>query len=123
MATAESDDDALRFDPFDEERDTPATIEREPGFWLTALFGGLYLIWGIAWVVGLANLPGGYASGVVDAALFGVGQFLAYIAAPLWFVATLALGQDWSQRRRFGAMVLGLALLMPWPFILPAVIG
>ena len=123
MSEARSDDDALRFDPFEEEAESSAPEEREPEFWLTALFGGLYLMWGIAWVVGLANLPGGYATGVIDAAFFGFGQFLAYIAAPLWFVAVLAGAQEWSKRRRFGAMLLGLILLLPWPFILPAVWG
>ena len=119
MTASQPDDDALRFDPVEDEWEAPRESAGEPGFWLSALFGGFYLVWGVGWVIGLANQPAMLTSGGVDAAMFALGQFLAYIAAPLWFVAVIWLGSEWSLRRRFGSLLLGLIVLVPWPLILP----
>ena len=119
-----SDDDALRWGPDDEfEQDSPAEPrrEREPGTLLTAILGGLYVMWGLAWVIGLANQPIQPMLGVLDQVMVRFGEFLAYIATPLWFVVVLWLGTTWSVRARAGALLLGLIVLLPWPFILPVV--
>ena len=123
------DDEALRWGP-DDEVDPRAgvtgqpgePVEKDPGLAVTAILGGFYVMWGLAWVVGLAGQPPQQTSGILDAILFGVGEFLAYIATPLWFVAVLWRGSRWSVRARAGVLLLGLIVLLPWPFILPAVI-
>lgn len=121
----DTDEDALRWGPDDEDDpvvSSPGTSkEREPGLAVTAILGGFYVMWGLAWVMGLAAQPPQQTGGVLDAILFGVGEFLAYIATPLWFVAVLWLGGNWSVRARAGALLVGLVVLLPWPFILPAV--
>ncbi len=96
---------------------------REPGVWLTAVLGGLYVMWALAWVIGLAQQPVPQFSSRLEAALFSFGQFLAYISTPLWFVAAVWLGANWSARKRGGFLLLGLLILLPWPFILPAVLA
>jgi hypothetical protein len=119
-----SDDDALRWGPDDEfEHDSSAEPprEREPGTVLTAILGGLYVMWGLAWVIGLANQPVQPMLGILDQVMVRFGEFLAYIATPLWFVVVLWLGSSWSVRARAGALLLGLLILLPWPFILPVV--
>ena len=119
-----SDDDALRWGPDDEfKQDSPAEPprEREPGTVLAAILGGLYVMWGLAWVIGLANQPIQPMLGVLDQVMVRFGEFLAYIATPLWFVVVLWLGTTWSVRARAGALLLGLIVLLPWPFILPVV--
>jgi len=119
-----SDDDALRWGPDDEfEHDSPTEPprEREPGTVLTAILGGLYVMWGLAWVIGLANQPVQPMLGILDQVMVRFGEFLAYIATPLWFVVVLWLGSSWSVRARAGALLLGLLILLPWPFILPVV--
>lgn len=119
-----SDDDALRWGPEDEfEQDSQSEPprEREPGTVLTAILGGLYVMWGLAWVIGLANQPIQPMLGVLDQVMVRFGEFLAYIATPLWFVVVLWLGTTWSVRARAGALLLGLIVLLPWPFILPVV--
>ena len=94
---------------------------REPGVWLTALLGGIYVMWALAWVIGLAQQPTPQLSSALETTLFSFGQFLAYISTPLWFAVTIWLGADWSPRQRGGFLVLGLVILLPWPFLLPVV--
>ena len=120
-----SDDDALRWGPDDEfEQDSAPEPrrQREPGTVLTALLGGFYVMWGLAWVIGIANQPIQPMFGVLDQIMIRFGEFLAYIATPLWFVVVLWLGSAWSVRARAGALLLGLVVLLPWPFILPVVL-
>ncbi len=125
----DTDEEALRWGPEDEDylpaqaqpSEVPEAKEREPGLGLTALLGGFYVMWGLAWVLGLASQPAQQSSGIFDAVMFGLGEFLAYIATPLWFVAVLWQGSSWSLRARAGALLVGLIVLLPWPFILPAV--
>ena len=117
-------DDALRWGPDDEDLTVPSPVapgEREPGFFLTAFFGGLYVIWALGWVLGLANQTVQPLDGLLDQVMFRVGDFLAYIATPLWFVGVLWLGTNWSVRTRAGVLLAGLIILIPWPFILPVV--
>lgn len=94
----------------------------EPGVWLTAVLGGLYVMWALAWVIGLAQQPVPQFASRLEATMFSFGQFLAYISTPLWFVAAIFLGATWSARTRGGFLLLGLLVLLPWPFILPAVL-
>ena len=120
-----TDGDALRWGPEDEfEQDSALEPprQREPGTVLTALLGGFYVMWGLAWVIGIANQPIQPMFGVLDQIMVRFGDFLAYIATPLWFVVVLWLGSAWSVRARAGALVLGLVVLLPWPFILPVVL-
>ena len=94
---------------------------REPGVWLTALLGGIYVMWALAWVIGLAQQPTPQLSSGLEVALYGVGEFLAYIATPLWFAVALWIGTNWTPRFRGGFLLAGLVVLLPWPFLLPVV--
>ncbi len=96
---------------------------REPGVWLTALLGGIYVMWALAWVIGLASQPTPQLSSGLETALYRFGEFLAYIATPLWFAVALWVGTNWSPRMRGGFLLLGLILLLPWPFLLPVVLA
>ena len=80
-------------------------------------------MWALGWVIGLAQTPSPLFSGWLEAGMFSFGRFLAYIAAPLWFVTVLWLGSQWTPRRRGGVLVLGLLVLLPWPLVLPAVLA
>ena len=120
-----TDDDALRWGPddeFEQDWEPESPRQREPGTLLTALLGGFYVMWGLAWVIGIANQPIQPMFGVLDQVMIRFGDFLAYIATPLWFVVVLWLGTSWSLRARAGALLLGLIVLLPWPFILPVVL-
>lgn len=87
---------------------------------LVALFGVLYLVWTVGWILAVQSLGGilGPSTGTVWLDFVArIGQFLALIAAALWFAAVLQLTRDAAPRLRFGWLALGLGLLAPWPLL------
>jgi len=84
--------------------------------------GGVYLLYSIGWVVGglrlkpLANL-------IVADAMY-VPWFVLAVAAPaLWFLAVWVLTRAKATWVRVGLLLLGVVLLVPWPFVTVGVIG
>ena len=90
--------------------------------WTIGVLAVLYVVWALMWVVGLARTPALVTGTTFDDLMYQVGVFLSYISAPLWFVGVVWLGTQWSQKTRTGILLLGLIVLLPWPFILPAVL-
>jgi hypothetical protein len=90
--------------------------------WTIALLGVLYVVWALMWVVGLAQTPPVTTGSALDNTMYRLGEFLAYISAPLWFVGVVWLGTAWSQKARTGVLLLGLIVLIPWPYVLPVVL-
>jgi len=89
---------------------------------LLAVFGGLYAVWSLAWVLGVAAAPTQPASSLLDAVMYQFGEFLAVIATPLWFGAVWWLSDGSSRRARVAWLCAGLVLLVPLPLILPVVL-
>lgn len=100
--------------------------ERAPlstGMLLTlGIVGGIYLLYSIGWIVGgmrlkpLANL-------IVADAMY-VPWFILAIAAPaLWFLAVWVLTRARAGWIRIALLLLGVVLLVPWPFVTVGVIG
>ena len=88
----------------------------------TGVFAGLYLAAVVGWIlsVQLLSYPGIDLAGEI---MWQFAEFLAMVAAALWFAAVLTLTPEGTPRRglkRFGWLVAGLALLLPWPFLLGA---
>lgn len=86
------------------------------------IVGGIYLLYSIGWVVGglrlkpLANL-------IVADAMY-VPWFVLAVAAPaLWFLAVWVLTRAKAAWIRIGLLLLGVVLLVPWPFVTVGVIG
>lgn len=90
--------------------------------WTIGVLAVLYVVWALMWVVGLARTPALVTGTTFDDLMYQVGVFLSYISAPLWFVGVVWLGTRWSQKTRTGVLLIGLIVLLPWPFILPAVL-
>ena len=101
----------------------PGAMPKSRGGVSLALFAGLYAVWSIAWVIGIAALPDQPASSVLDAVMYQFGEFLALIATPLWLGATWYVTQEESGRGRVLFLILGLLVLFPFPLVLPAVMG
>jgi len=82
----------------------------------TVGFAVPYLALTIGWVfsVQLADSP----AQLFPAILWQFGEFLAMLAGPLWFAATLNLTRDSRPRVRVGWLALGTLVLLPWPIIL-----
>ena len=110
------------------ETDGTVTTEDERPALSTALLlvlgvvGGVYLLYTVGWVIGglrlkpLANL-------IVADAMF-VPWFVLAVAAPLlWFLASWVLTRGRATWIRISVLLLGVVLLVPWPFVTVGVIG
>ena len=115
-------------DQDDEQNQAPERFSRadsggKGGGGALAVFGGLYAVWSIAWVLGIASAPAQTASSLLDAVMYQFGEFLGLIAAPLWLGGVWFLTSDSTRRTRNGWLLIGLVLLFPFPLVLPAVMG
>ena len=89
---------------------------------LLAIFGGLYAVWSLAWVLGIAQTPTQPASSLLDAIMFQFGEFLAMVASPIWFGVVWWLTTESRIVVRVVWLVVGLVLLVPLSLILPVVL-
>ena len=99
--------------------DAPETSGALIGF---GVFGGLYLLYTVAWLLTASTT---YVSGV-DAVLSGyveVLRFLSIVAPALWFAVVLWAARGRSTRTRLLWMLLGAVLLFPWPFLMTRSFG
>ena len=119
----ESDDDSLVLADQDES-EVSEKKQRKPrqNPVVLAVFGGLYAVWSVAWVLGVAAAPTQPASSLLDAVMYQFGEFLAIIATPLWFGAVWWLTDGSGRKARVLGLVAGLVLLVPLPLILPVVL-
>jgi len=111
------------------ETTSSVTVDREDatplstGMLLTlGIVGGIYLLYSVGWVVGglrlkpLANL-------IVADAMY-VPWFILAVAAPaLWFLAVWVLTRAKAGWIRIALLLVGVVLLVPWPFVTVGVIG
>lgn len=82
-----------------------------------AVFALPYLAWTIGWLLAVPQMSSG-ASQLLGEIVWQFGEFLAILAAPLWFAATLTLTRDARPLARVGGLALGTGLLVPWPLVL-----
>jgi hypothetical protein len=74
-----------------------------------------YLLFAIGWLIAGLRLGGlGLPIPSVTVIALTVGAVLAPIA---WFVAVLVLTRSWRTWQRFLLLILGIVLLVPWPFL------
>ena len=100
--------------------------EREPmgNATLIALgiLGGVYLIYAVGWIIGGLRLQG-RAEYLVTDIMYQGSFWLAVLAPILWFATVFLLTQHSKAWVRFAWLVAGVALLLPWPFILIGAVG
>lgn len=83
---------------------------------ILGVVGGIYLLYSVGWVVGGLRLKPLANFFVIDAMF--LPWFVLAVAAPLlWFVASLVLTRGKAGWMRVGALLLGVVLLVPWPFV------
>jgi NAD/NADP transhydrogenase beta subunit len=81
------------------------------------VIGGVYLLYTIGWIVSFTRFqtPVDVDFSVVS---YRITQTLAIAATPIWFVATLLITQSKDARYRFLWLVIGILVLVPWPFLM-----
>jgi len=89
---------------------------------MLGVFGGLYAVWSVAWVLGVVASPPQQASSVVDAVMFQFGEFLGMVASPLWFGVVWWLSSESSRLARGALLIAGLVILFPFPLVLPLLV-
>lgn len=86
------------------------------------VFGGIYLLYAIGWLIGGLRLEI-YALAAVDAPFF-YASFVLSVAAPvLWFTTTYLLTRAAKAWLRIAWLVAGAVLLVPWPFLMVGAVG
>lgn len=114
----ESDEDAVVDGSLVEERPPLSTA-----MLLTlGVVGGVYLLYSIGWVVGGLRLKP-LANFFVADAMFLPWFVLAVAAPALWFLASWVLTRGRAAWIRVGLLLLGVVLLVPWPFVTVGAIG
>ncbi|NHI17251.1 DNA polymerase III subunit gamma/tau [Microbacterium excoecariae] len=89
------------------------------------VLGGVYALWTLGWILGSSRLREWIelATGGVADVIFQGSMYLAMLAPLLWFVAALVATRSRPAWIRFAALVAGVVVLVPWPFVMVGVIG
>lgn len=89
---------------------------------ITGIVGGVYLLYAVGWLIGGLRLQPLARFFVADAMF--LPWFVLAIASPLlWFVAVWVLTRGRAAWIRASLLLLGVVLLVPWPFVTVGVIG
>lgn len=83
---------------------------------LFGILGGVYLLYTVGWVIGGVGMQA-KAMFMLPAPLYLASMWVAVLAPALWFAATLMLTRGAKDWVRISALVVGAALLVPWPFV------
>lgn len=105
----------------DEEADERAPLSTAVLLTL-GVVGGIYLLYSVGWVVGGLRLKP-LANFFVADAMFLPWFVLAVAAPALWFLAGWVLTRGRASWVRVGVLLLGVVLLVPWPFVTVGVVG
>ncbi|MCM3779069.1 hypothetical protein [Microbacterium hydrocarbonoxydans] len=84
--------------------------------------GGIYLLYSVGWIVGGLRLKP-LANFFVADAMFLPWFVLAVAAPALWFLAGWVLTRGKATWIRLSVLLLGVVLLVPWPFVTVGAIG
>jgi hypothetical protein len=83
---------------------------------VTAAFAAAYLLVTVAWLIVALRNPLAIADPVGNA-MFIVGLWAAVAAGPLACGGVILLGRHLSRARRSALFILGLVVLIPWPYL------
>ncbi len=86
------------------------------------ILAGAYLLFTVGWVIGGLRLQG-TAEFLVSPVGYSVAFWLAVAAPTVWFLTVFVLTRASKAWIRVLLLIGGLALLVPWPFILVGAVG
>ncbi|MGO2745071.1 hypothetical protein [Microbacterium sp.] len=93
-----------------------------PMLLLVGIVGGVYLLYTIGWIIGGLNLQVS-ALFLVSSVMYQVGVWAAVLAPALWFLAVWVLTRRSATWTRVVGLLAGVALLVPWPFVMTGAVG
>lgn len=93
-----------------------------PMLLLAGIVGGIYLLYTIGWIIGGFRLQVG-ALFLVPTVMYQVGIWAAVLAPALWFTAVWLLTRQSASWQRILWLLGGVALLVPWPFVMTGAVG
>jgi hypothetical protein len=80
------------------------------------IFGGIYLLFFVAWLITALRNPTQIADPLGNG-MFQFGLWLSVAAPAIWFGAVLYLGKNKKVSTRLLFLLLGVAVLIPWPYV------
>nr|WP_241740137.1 DNA polymerase III subunit gamma/tau [Microbacterium invictum] len=86
------------------------------------VLGGIYLLFTVGWIIGGLRLQD-VAVFLVSPAAYVPAFVLAALAPAIWFVTTYLLTRRSHAWLRFTWLIVGVVLLVPWPFIMVGALG
>jgi hypothetical protein len=89
---------------------------------ILGIVGGIYLLYTVGWVIGGLNLQAN-ALFLIPEVMYHVALWAAVLAPALWFVAVWLLTRRSAGWVRVLGFLGGVILLVPWPFVMTAVMG
>jgi len=139
-ATADPDDEALAWagdekpvgepvtkpvvERVETSSDGDATKPQIPAALLIAygILGGVYLIYTLGWVTSIVRLNAVRAqfADPLSEIMFQFGEFLAIASPVVWFAGVFLLSRGRKPIVRLIWLLVGLAVVLPWPFVLGA---
>ena len=102
--------------------DAPAAGPSNAALIILGVFGGVYALESIGWIIGGLRLQQ-YAEFLVAPLAYQVSLWLAVLTPLIWFVTVLLLTRGGRSWVRILLLVLGALLVLPWPFIMVGAIG
>jgi hypothetical protein len=113
-------DDRAAPAPVAEPGETPAPERRSIPAMLLVTYGviaGILLIYTVGWIITVGR-SGFTSSEVLVEAMAQLGEFLAIASPALWFAVVFLLTRDAKPLVRLLLLLLGLLVVLPWPFLL-----
>lgn len=101
-------------------QDSPVTEVSGPSSLLLVLYGilgGVYLLYVVGWIIAVGRDTYSQAS-LFGEIMYQLGEFLAIASPLIWLGAVFILTRQKRPMLRVLLLVLGVIVLVPWPFIL-----
>jgi hypothetical protein len=86
------------------------------------ILGGIYLLYAIGWLIGGLRLQG-RAEYLVTDVMYQGSFWLAVLAPLLWFATVFVMTLRSHAWVRIVWLIAGVALLLPWPFVMIGAVG
>jgi hypothetical protein len=114
-ASASTVDEAVEAGDADEAEDAAATQPGSAELVLLGVFGGVYLLYTLGWILSVLRVQN-TAADPLSQFMFALGMWLAVLAPALWFGVTFALTRG-RTRARLVWLLVGAVVLLPVAFV------